>query len=88
MKKTKVEVVLAAAVVEGNAQGLAPGVEGHAAEKRKDLSQRKKKGNENQEGNDEANQKNKMICIKKRCETIVLSSLWNKVERLFVGIAV
>lgn len=55
MKKTKVEVVLAAAVVEGNAQGLAPGVEGHAAEKRKDLSQRKKKGNENQEGNDEAN---------------------------------
>lgn len=58
-------MVVPAAVVEGNAQGHAPGVVGHAAEKRKDLGQRKKKGNEGQEGNDEASQKKKPICINK-----------------------
>lgn len=58
MKKTK---AVAVAVVEGNAQGHAPGDVGHAVERRKDLNQRKKKGNGDQEGNDKANHKSMPI---------------------------
>lgn len=58
MKKTK---AVAVAVVEGNAQGHALGDVGHAVERRKDLNQRKKKGNGDQEGNDKANNKSMPI---------------------------